>query len=429
MWVGVMPKKAKELSALDVKRLTHPGGVGNVNFAVGGVAGLRLQVTSTNATSWLLIATVAGKVRQIGLGGYPDVSLSQARDLAREMRDKIRRGIDPVEERKAAKAALFAAQKRGLTFDDAVDKFLAHKLEELTNDKHRKQWRSTLMTYASPQIGKMLVSEITVHDVQRLLDPIWLTTTETATRVRSRVESVLDWAQVKGHRSGENPARWKGNLEALMPKPNKVAKSDNHPAIALKDACTWFAALQARAGISARALEFLALTAARSGEVRGAVWSEIDLVARVWTIPASRMKAGQEHRVTLTDEAVILLKKMPRLNSSPYVFAAPREGQLSDMSLSAVMRRMHSDDVAKGGVGFIDNKSKRPAVPHGLRSTFRVWVAERTEYPREMAEIALAHTVGNEVERAYLRSDMVDKRRGMMEAWGRFLRGKAAAKE
>lgn len=418
-----MPKKAKELSALDVKRLAHPGGVGNVNFPVGGVAGLRLQVTPTNAKSWLLITTVASKVRQIGLGGYPDVTLSQARDLAREMRDKISRGIDPVEERKAAKAMLFAAQKRGLTFDDAVEKYLEHKLEELTNDKHRKQWRSTLMTYASPQIGKMLVSEITVHDVQRMLDPIWLTTTETAKRVRSRVENVLDWAQVKGHRSGDNPARWKGNLEALMPKPGKVAKSENQPALTLKDAPAWFAALQAREGVSARALEFLALTAARSGEVRGAVWSEIDLVAKVWTIPASRMKAGKEHRITLTDEAVALLNKMPRLNSSPFVFAAPREGELSDMSLSAVMRRMHKDDVDKGGLGYVDSKSKRPAVPHGLRSTFRVWVAERTEYPREMAEIALAHTVGNEVERAYLRSDMVDKRRGMMEVWDRFLRG------
>ena len=418
-----MPKKAKELSALEVKRLRHPGGVGNVNFPVGGVAGLRLQVTPTNATSWLLITTVADKVRQIGLGGYPDVSLSQARDLAREMRDKINRGIDPVEERKTAKAALFAAQKRGLTFDKAVEKYLEHKLEELTNEKHRKQWRSTLTTHASPAIGKMLVSEITVHDIQRMLEPIWMTTTETAKRVRSRVENVLDWAQVKGHRTGENPARWKGNLDALMPKPGKVAKSENHPAVALKDAQRWFAALQSRDGVSARALEFLAMTAARSGEVRGAVWGEIDLVEKTWTIPASRMKAGKEHRVTLTDEAVALLEKMPRLNSSPYVFAAPREGELSDMSLSAVMRRMHKDDVDQGGLGFFDNKSKRPAVPHGLRSTFRVWVAEKTDYPREMAEIALAHTVGNEVERAYFRSDMVDKRRGMMKAWDRFLRG------
>lgn len=423
-----MPKKAKELSALEVKRLKHPGGVGNVNFPVGGVAGLRLQVTPTNAKSWLLIATVGSKVRQIGLGGYPDVTLSQARDLARETRDKISRGIDPVEERKETKAALSAAQKRGLTFDEAVKKFLPNKLEELTNEKHRKQWPATLTTYASPAIGKMLVSEITVHDVQRMLDPIWLTTTETATRVRSRVESVLDWAQVKGHRCGDNPARWKGNLEALLPKPGKVAKGENQPAVALNDAQRWFAALQQRNGVSARALEFLVLTAARSGEVRGAVWDELDLVNKVWTIPASRMKAGNEHRVTLTDEAIALLNTMPRLNSSPYVFAAPREGELSDMSLSAVMRRMHKDDVDKGGLGYVDSKSKRPAVPHGLRSTFRVWVAERTEYPREMAEIALAHTVGNEVERAYLRSDMVEKRRGMMEAWDRFLRGDATAK-
>jgi integrase len=418
-----MPKIARELSALEVKDLEHHGKNGNAYYAVGGVAGLLLQVTPAEGKSWILKVTVGAKVREIGLGGYPTVTLKNARDHAREMRDKIRRGIDPVEERKAAKAALFAAQKRGLTFDAAVEKYLEQKLKELTNDKHGKQWRSTLVRYASPAIGKMLVSEITVHDVQRMLDPIWMTITETATRVRSRVESVLDWATVKGHLIGENPARWKGNLETLMPKPNKVAKKDNQPAIAQKDAQRWFAALQMREGVSARALEFVALTAARSGEVRGAVWEEFDLVEKIWTVPAVRMKADKEHRITLTDEAVALLNKMPRLNSSPYVFAAPREGALSDMALSAVMRRIHADDVEQGGSGFVDNTSKRPAVPHGLRSTFRVWVAEKTDYPSDMAEHALAHAVGNAVERSYLRSDMVEKRRGMMEAWDRFLRG------
>lgn len=424
-----MPKIARELSAQEVKDLKHNGKKGNAYFPVGGVAGLLLQITPSGGKSWILKATVGTKVKEIGLGGYPTVSLKIARERAREMRDKIRRGIDPVEERKAAKAALFAAQKRGLTFDDAVEKYLEHKLAELGNDKHRKQWRSTLSTYASPELGKMLVSEITVHDVQRILDPIWLTITETATRVRSRVESVLDWATVKGHRTGENPARWKGNLESLMPKPSRVAKMGNHPALALTDTQRWFAALQMRDGVSARALEFLVLTAARSGEVRGATWDEIDTVSKLWTIPAARMKAGKEHRVTLTDEAVTLVNSMPRLNSSPYVFAAPREGELSDMSLSAVMRRMHEDDLKIGGLGFLDSKTKRPSVPHGLRSTFRVWAAEKTDYPREMAEMALAHTVGNEVERAYLRSDMVEKRRGMMEAWGGFMRGALVGQE
>lgn len=424
-----MPKIAKELSAQAIKDLKHHGKNGNAYYAVGGVAGLLLQVTPAEGKSWILKVTVGAKVREIGLGGYPSVTLSQARTLAREMRDKIRRGIDPVEERKSAKAALFVAQQRGLTFDAAVEKFLEQKLKELNNDKHGKQWRSTLVTYASPAIGKMLVSEITVHDVQRMLEPIWMTITETATRVRSRVESVLDWATVKGHLTGENPARWKGNLETLMPKPNKVAQKAHQPAIAQKDAQRWFAALQMREGVSARALEFVALTAARSGEVRGAVWDEFDLVEKIWTVPAIRMKAGKEHRVTLTDEAVALLNKMPRLNSSPYVFAAPREGQLSDMALSAVMRRIHVDDVEHGGSGFVDNISKRPAVPHGLRSTFRVWVAEKTDYPSDMAEHALAHAVGNAVERAYLRSDMVEKRRGMMDAWDCFLRGDATAKE
>ncbi len=418
-----MPKIAKELSALEVKDLKHHGKNGNAYYAVGGVAGLLLQVTPAEGKSWILKVKVGAKVREIGLGGYPTVTLKNARDHAREMRDKIRRGIDPVEERKVAKAALFAAQKRGLTFDAAVEKYLEQKLKELTNDKHGKQWRSTLVRYASPAIGKMLVSEITVHDVQRMLDPIWMTITETATRVRSRVESVLDWATVKGHLTGENPARWKGNLETLMPKPNKVAKKGNQPAIAQKDAQRWFAALQMREGVSARALEFVTLTAARSGEVRGAVWDEFDLVEKIWTVPTERMKADKEHRVTLTDEAIALLNRMPRLNSSRYVFAAPREGQLSDMALSQVMRRIHADDVEQGGSGFVDSTSKRPAVPHGLRSTFRVWVAEKTDFSSDMAEHALAHAVGNAVERAYLRSDMVEKRRGMMEAWDRFLRG------
>ena len=422
----MMPKRAKELSAVEVKRLVHPGEVGNVNVPVGGVAGLRLQVTPTNAKSWLMITTVAGKVRQIGLGGYPDVTLSRARELAREVRDAIRRGLDPVEERKAARAALAAAQKRGLTFKDAVDKYLAHKLDELSNEKHRKQWRSTLDTYAIPEIGAMLVSDITVNDIKRTLTPFWMTKTETATRVRSRIESVLAWAGVAGHRSGDNPARWKGNLDAMMPKPGKVAKSDNQPALALNDVARWFANLKKRDGVAARALEFAAMTGARSGEVRGATWDEFDLTGRLWIIPAARMKASKEHRVPLPKEALSLIKLMPRLNSSPFVFAAPREGMLSDMSLSAVMRRLHQAEVDAGRVGYVDGRSGRAAVPHGLRSTFRDWVAEQTDYPREMAEIALAHATGSEVERAYRRSDMVEKRRSMMEAWGRFLRSEEA---
>lgn len=420
-----MPKKAKELGALDVKRLTHPGRGRNVAFAVGGVDGLALQITPTGAKSWLLRTVVGERRREIGLGGYPDVTLSQARDRAREAKDAVRRGVDPVEERKAAKAALVAARKRGLTFAAAVDRYLDDKLAEFRNAKHRQQWRSTLDTYAGPAIGEMLVADLTPEDVRRALHPIWQEKTETASRLRGRIENVLAWATVAGYRKGDNPARWKGNLDALLPKPGKVAKADNHPALSLGDAPPWFAALRQRDGTAARALELASLCASRSGEVRGMTWDELDLDAGLWIIPGGRMKAGREHRVPLTAEAVTLLRALPRFEGVPYVFAAPRGGMLSDMSLSAVMRRMQEAEEKQGRKGWIDPRSGRPAVPHGLRSTFRDWTAERG-YDRDMAEIALAHNVGSEVERAYRRSDMLERRRIMMEAWGAFLGGAGA---
>lgn len=418
-----MARKAKELSAKEVRDLRHTGKETHAIFAVGGVDGLLLQITPNNARSWILRCKVGAKRRHIGLGGFPDVSLAQARERAREARNAIRRGIDPIEERRATQAALTASQARGLTFADAVDKYCAAKLGEFRNEKHRKQWRSTLDTYASPAIGKMLVAEIEVQDVLRALEPIWNTKTETASRLRGRIENVLAWAAVAGHRTGDNPARWKGNLDAILPKPGKLAKVAHQPALALADAPAWFTDLRGRSGTATRALEFLAITAARSGEVRGATWDEIDLDTALWIIPGARMKAGKEHRVPLTQEAVELLKAMPRIKGSEYVFAAPRGGMLSDMSLSACMKRIN---LARDG-GYLDPRTGRAAVPHGMRSTFRDWTAEQG-YQRDMAEMALAHNVGTEVERAYRRSDMLDRRRAMMCAWGRFLRDEAGGK-
>lgn len=414
-----MPKIASELSAIDVKRLQHPGSGHNVTVAVGGVSGLLLQLLPSGSKTWILRTTVADKRREIGLGGYPDVTLAQARERAREAKDAIRRGIDPVEAKKATRAALAAAQRRGLIFSDAVERYLDAKLDGFRNEKHKRQWRATLDTYAKPVIGEMLVSEIGVPDLLRTLEPIWSEKTETATRLRGRIEAVLAWAAVAGHRTGDNPARWKGNLDAVLPKPGKVSKVDNQPALSLADAPAWFAALKQRDGAAARALEFLTLCASRSGEVRGAMWDEFDLENGIWTIPATRMKMGREHRVPLTPEAKAIVKSMPRI--SEFVFSAPRGGAMSDMTLSAVMRRMQDTEVAEGRKGWLDARSRRPAVPHGLRSTFRDWTAEHTEYPREMAEIALAHNTGSEVERAYRRTDMVEKRRAMMAAWSRFL--------
>src|SRR6056297_137813 len=416
-----MPKVVEERSALDVKRLAHPGGKRNALFSVGGVPGLYMQITPKGGRSWVLRVKVGSLRRDIGLGGFPGVTLSQARDKAREARAKIESGIDPVEERKAAKAALVAAQRRGLTFADAVDKALAAKLDAFKNAKHRQQWKNTLATYATPDLGKMLVQDITTQDVLRVLQPLWMEKTETASRLRGRIEAVLSWATVAGHRTGDNPARWAGNLKELLPPPSKVATEGNHPALALDDAPRWFAALQAREGFGARALEFAALTATRSQEVRGATWDEIDMDKALWIIPAARMKMGKEHRIPLPAHAVAMLEELPRLKDNPLVFPAARGGQLSDMTLSATMKRMHQADMAQGGAGFLDRVSKRPAVPHGLRSTFRDWVAEQTTYPGDMAEVALAHKISNAVEASYRRGDMIEKRRRMMADWAKFL--------
>ena len=414
-----MPKKVTELSAKEVRNLKHRGHGLNTTHPVGGVAGLLMQITPTDARSWVLRTVVGSKRREIGLGGFPDVTLAQARERAREAKEAIRQGIDPIEQRRAARAALTAQQARGLTFAGAMEAYLKIKLTEFNNDKHRKQWRASLDAYAVPSLGPMLVSEITVHELARTLEPIWLTKTETASRLRGRIEAVMAWATVQGHREGDNPARWRGNLDAILPKPSKVSKVAHHPALALADVASWFADLRSRDGMATRALEFLTMTAARSGEVRGATWAEIetDTDTALWTIPADRMKASKEHRVPLTPNAVALLKALPKMKGSDFVFPAARGGMLSDMALSACMKRINE---AKVG-GYIDPRSGRPAVPHGMRSAFRDWVSEHTDYPREMAEISLAHSVGSEVERAYRRGDQMEKRRSMMADWGHFI--------
>jgi integrase len=393
----------------------------------GGGVGLYLRVDPNLSRFWIQRLTIGGKRREIGLGSPPVVTLVAARDKALENARLVRDGRDPLAEKRKARGSL--------SFAEAVERALVAKEAAFGNDKHRKQWRSTLDAYAAPVLGALPVDGIATRDVLRVLEPIWKDKTETAKRLRGRIEAVLSWATVSGYREGDNPARWKGNLAELLPKPGSVAKAGNHPALALSDVPAWRAALARREGMAAKALLFITMTVARSGEVRGATWAEIDLggVAdadrasradrqAVWTIPASRMKAGREHRVPLTAEAVALLESLPRLAGSPYVFPAPRGGMLSDMSISAVMRRMQEAEVKAGGSGFLDGRSGRPAVPHGLRSTFRDWAAEQG-YDRDLAEIALAHTVGSEVERAYRRSDMIQRRRAMLEAWGKFLSG------
>jgi len=413
-----MPRQAKELKAIQVKRLTTPG-----RHAVGGIpAGLSLNITDTGARSWIFRVTVGRNRRHIGLGSYPEVSLAEAREKALEMKRKISAGADPVEERQAERATLAREKRQSTTFEDAFNRYYEEKVQgELKNAKHIKQWRSTLTRYAFPVIGDKAVASITVEDVLLVLRPIWMTKNETASRVRQRIEAVLDWSRVMSLREGENPARWKGNLQQLLPSPNKVQKENRFPAIALDEIGDWFRILRTRDGMAARALEFLTLTACRSGEVRGALWDEIDLTNGIWTVPGNRMKAGREHRVPLSSAAVDLLTHQPRLMDCPFVFPSPKNGQMSDMTISAVMRRIQAAEEKEGRMGFLDPRSRRPAVPHGLRSSFRDWAAELTSYPRDMAEMALAHNVGSEVERSYRRGDMVEKRREMMEEWKRFL--------
>lgn len=413
-------KPEKALSARFVETVTKPG-----KYFDGH--GLFLRVAPNGARQWVQRITIHGKRCELGLGSPPVVALATARRLAIENRGKAMLGGDPLAEKRDARG--------GLTFADAVDKYLGSKLDEFRNEKHRKQWCSTLDTYAVPVLGRKQVADIAVQDVLRVLEPIWQDRTETATRVRGRIENVLSWATVAGYRKGDNPARWKGNLSEILPKPSKVAKAENQPALALGDAADWWADLARREGMAAKALQFLGLTAARSGEVRGMTWDEVHIQPRdktdktdktpatgVWTVPASRMKNGREHRVPLTSEVVALLESLPRMDGSTNVFFAPRGGALSDMSLSAVMRRMQETAIKDGRAGYLDPRSKRPAVPHGLRSTFRQWAAERG-YPRDMAEMALAHWIGSEVERAYQRADMLDRRRAMMADWGAFLNG------
>ncbi|RAZ83293.1 tyrosine-type recombinase/integrase [Cereibacter johrii] len=431
-----MPKKAREWGVLDVKRAAHPGDGGNVWRAVGGVAGLLLQITPTGAKSWLLRTTVAGTRRAMGLGSYPEVGLAEARERAREAKRKIAAGVDPIEERKATRAALAAAQRRSLTFADAADKWIKAKLSDRP-EKSQKAVRATLTAYSFPEIGALTVQELTPQDVVRALNTIWTAKPDTATKMRGYLEAILSWATVSGYRTGDNPARWAGNLKELLPAPSVVAKgrAGNFPAVPVARLADWWEELGQREGMGAAALRFAALTAARSGEVRGALWSEVDLDAALWIVPGPRMKMGREHRVPLSCQAVNLLRGLPRLaGTGDLIFPGPRGGMLSDMSVSAVMRRMQEDAETEAKMagrpvdtaGWRDARTGRPAVPHGLRSSFRDWAAE-VGYDRDMAEIALAHLVGSEVERAYRRSDMLERRRAMMERWADFLAGRSGA--
>ena len=393
-----MPRKAKELSALAVSRLRADG-----RHAVGGADGLHLRVAGASR-AWVLRAKVGARRCDIGLGPFPEVTLAEARDAAIDLRRQIRRGVDPLEERKQARLHHQAQRQPLATFRSCAEKFVEMNQAGWKNTKHAAQWSATLKTYAFPTIGETAVAAVDTPAVLAILQPIWTTKTETASRLRGRIEAVLDWARVQGFRDGDNPARWRGHLDKTLPPRRRVQGVTHHAALPYTEVAALIRELQGRPGTSARALEFSILCASRSGEVRGALWDEFDLEAAIWTIPADRMKAGKEHRVPLSPQANQLLRSLQRFDNEPHVFGAPRGGPLSDMSLTAVLKRMGQTDITQ----------------HGFRSTFRDWAGETTNYAREVIEHALAHQLKDKAEAAYQRGDLLQKRTALMKDWADF---------
>ena len=390
-----MARTVGKLTALKVSRPLKPG-----MYADG--AGLYLQVTGAGAKSWLYRFSLQGKAREMGLGSLSAVSLSEARIKAGECRRLREEGVDPIEARKVRReqAALDAA--KSITFKEAAANYIASHRAGWRNEKHASQWENTLATYAEPVLGRVSIQAIDTTLVLKVLEPIWKTKPETASRLRGRIEAILDWAKVRGLRQGENPARWRGHLDHLLPARSKVRRVKHHAALSYAELPDFIAKLRAQEGVAARALEFTILTAARTGDTIGAVWYEVNTSDKVWTVPADRMKAGKEHRVPLSSRALAILREGHDMQTSDYVFPGGKAGKpLSNMAMTEVLRRM----------------GRRDITVHGFRSTFRDWAAERTNFPSEVVEMALAHAVGDKVEAAYRRGDLFEKRRRLMAEW------------
>jgi integrase len=402
---GSMARTGK-LSAVEVAKAKGPAVLHD-----GG--GLYLRASEKGTKSWVFRFQLDGKRRDMGLGPYPDISLAEARGRATEYRKLRHSGIDPLEAREAQRQTQRLSVARGHTFREVAEEFIVRNEVGWRNAKHRQQWRNTLTTYVYPIFGELSVAAIDTGLIVQVLDPIWSEKPETASRVRGRIEAVLDFATVRGFRQGPNSAQWKGNLAHILPPRARVRKVAHHAALLFDEMPGFLAALQARQGMAARALEFAIYTAARTAEVLGATWGEVDVDAKVWTVPAKRMKPGRAHRVPLSDAAVALLEKLRPLallrdgeaDPAAPVFPGPRRAlQMSNMTMLMLLRRMKRDDLTA----------------HGFRSTFSDWAAERTAYPREVVEMALAHAVENKVEAAYRRGDLFEKRRQLMDAWARF---------
>ena len=412
-----MPKRAAGLTVRQVETRKAPGFV-----ADGG--GLYLQITPAGAKTWVLRFQIAGRRRDMGLGSASVFSLAEARERAREARRLVVQGIDPIEARRAERSAKALDAAKAMSFRQCAQGYIAAHRAGWRNDKHAAQWGSTLESYVFPVFGDLPVGAVDTALVTKALEqrvpgpdrkptPLWMAKPETASRVRGRVESILDWATAHGYRQGENPARWRGHLENLLPRPVKVRRVEHHAALPYREMGAFMTELRRQDGVAPRALEFAILTAARTGEVIGARWEEIDIAERLWTVPAARMKGGREHRVPLSRPALAIVEKMAAVRSGDFMFPGAQSGRpLSNMSMLMLLRRMQrSSPGSRFGTSL---------TAHGFRSTFRDWAAERTGFPAEVAEMALAHTVGDKVEAAYRRGDLFEKRRQLAEAWARF---------
>jgi integrase len=397
-----------KLTALHVARLKK--GTPTKTLVNDG-GGLYVQ-TGPAGGSWLFRYRLSPQqLREMGLGSLHTLTLAEAREKARECRKLRLDGLDPLEERKRSRLRARLDAASSLTFREATERYVTAHQSEWSNSVHARQWPASLQNFVFPVFGDLPVAAIDTALVMRAIEPIWNEKTETASRVRGRIESILDWAKVLGYRQGENPARWRGHLDELLPKRNKIRRVEHHPALPYAEIGQFMADLREIDGIPAQALEFAILTAARSGEVIFARWSEINFADRFWTIPEERMKAGKEHRVPLSDAAMAIVNQMAAIRSSELVFPGSRGGALGNMAMRRVTIEM----------------GRRDIVPHGFRSTFRDWVSERTNFPSEMAELALAHGVGGKVEQAYRRGDMFERRRTLMQSWAAFCDTPAAA--
>jgi integrase len=393
-----MAREIGKLNNLTISRAKNRG-----YYSDGG--GLYLSVTPSGSKSWVFRFRQSGKLREMGLGPTHTVTLAEARDAAQTCRKLRLEGIDPIANRHAAKATARLEAAKATTFQQCAESYLEAHRPSWQNSKHASQWGATLTTYAFPVIGNLPIQSIDVDLIIKVISPIWSTKTETATRVRARIESVLDWATARGLRTGDNPARWRGHLDKLLPARSKLKKVKHHAALPYDQIGSFIFLLRQQKGISAKALEFAILTACRTNEVLGATWAEIDLEKAVWTIPAGRMKAGREHRIPLSKPAIEILNNFSPGNPEAPIFPGAKKGKgLSNMAFLTLLRRMKREDIT----------------PHGFRSTFRDWAAEQTNFPREVAEHALAHSLPDKVEAAYRRSDLFEKRQLLMEEWSKF---------